>query len=343
MGVSCSQNLTIASPLEQDVGPFYLPDGAPAGKASRLYLPPTNSTADGGPIPGVVMVHGFCTESWLAGVATSAGLVGSLEALDWTCMAALAEAVAAQGVAVLMVGLHDGDEQLHPELEGMQASLVNTWTQADYAKFLRAGIDHFSNVCSWIDKKRIGLVGHSLGGGGVLRAAATSCREHVAAVVALNPSHMSVETAGDMLEHCVKYRSGVEHSGEFGEGNIAHLASVTAPTLVYGSQAEYNTSLKLDDTVAPMWPTYRNVFAQLGGLSGSTKELYVDNLVTHTCTQAHCWLLGRENLRAFGDGVPLRVICSFLRRMLLQVAEVPMKRPSNAKEWESSHNDVITS
>jgi len=114
MGVSCSQNLTIASPLEQDVGPFYLPDGAPAGKASRLYLPPTNSTADGGPIPGVVMVHGFCTESWLAGVATSAGLVGSLEALDWTCMAALAEAVAAQGVAVLMVGLHDGDELLIP-------------------------------------------------------------------------------------------------------------------------------------------------------------------------------------------------------------------------------------
>ena len=121
MGVSCSQNLTIASPLEQDVGPFYLPDGAPAGKASRLYLPPTNSTVnDGGSIPGVVMVHGFCAESWLAGVATSAHLVGSFDALDWTCMGPLAEAVAAQGVAVLMVGLHDGDEQLHPELEGIE-------------------------------------------------------------------------------------------------------------------------------------------------------------------------------------------------------------------------------
>ena len=341
VGISCSQNVTqvtVASPSEQDAGPFNLPDGAPAAKASRLYLPPTNSTVnDGGSIPGVVMVHGFCAESWLAGVATSAHLVGSFDALDWTCMGPLAEAVAAQGVAVLMVGLHDGDEQLYPELEGMQASLINTWSQADYAKFLRVGIDHFLKVCPQLDKKRIGLVGHSLGGGGVLRAAATSCREHVAAVVALNPSHMSVETPGDMFEHGVKYRSGAEHSGEFGEGNIAHLASVTAPTLVYGSQAEYNTPLKkLDDSVAPMWPAYPSVFAQLGA---STKELYVDNLVAHTCTQAHCWLLGRDNLRAFGDGIPLQVVCSFLRRMLLGAAEVPMKRPSNAKEWES-HGDV---
>jgi hypothetical protein len=35
-----------------------------------------------------------------------------------------------------------------------------------------------------------------------------------------------------------KYCTGADHSGEFGEGDLPHLAQIKAPALIYGSQAE---------------------------------------------------------------------------------------------------------
>ena len=43
-----------------------------------------------------------------------------------------------------------------------------------------------------------------MGGGGVLYAANMNCRERVAACVALNPSHVSVEAPFDNSKHCIQ-------------------------------------------------------------------------------------------------------------------------------------------
>ena len=111
-------------------------------------------------------------------------------------------------------------------------------------------------------------------------------------------------------------------------------AKVRAATLVMGSQAEYNTPMlgKLSRGKAEMWPSPPGLFAAL--TSAPTKELFVDNYTPLTCWEAHMGL-PREPA-AYGAGVPLHVLLSFLRRRLVGSGEAPMERPDVAKEWAAA-------
>ena len=56
------------------------------------------------------------------------------------------------------------------------------------------------------------------------------------------------------------------------------------------------------DTTAPCWPCYPNVFSQVGA---AAKELYVDNLISTSCYEAHHWLTTQPTLGGWADGFPL--------------------------------------
>jgi hypothetical protein len=223
----------------------------------------------------------------------------------------------------------------------------NMWPAIDYSRFLSAAVDHVKKVAPGhgvhVDEHKVGLIGHSMGGAGVLCAAAKDCKSKVAACVALNPGGPSNPDILDRAENAKKYAEGVPHSGEFGEGTIPHLADVTVPTFIYGSQAEYNCG-NIKPDMAVIWPFPPSQFKQLGA---AKKELYVDNLIDNPghkvgdnklgCQYAHVWLFpekGKEHMRSYGDGKPLAATLSFLRRHLVGEKEPVMERPANAKEWE---------
>jgi len=108
------------------------------------------------------------------------------------------------------------------------------------------------------------------------------------------------------------------------------LKNIKAPTLIYGSQAEYNTELFPKSGAAPMWPVFPCTFQQVGA---RVKELYVDNLKMATCGEAHSWCCYPETTGTFAGGVPLKVVLSFLRRHCAKTDESPPERPANALEW----------
>ena len=337
----CGSTPVADEPIKHDSGPFHARDGRSgrtlAGKDSCLWLPPKLPSGPvpgiSAPVPGIVMVHGNCMEGEVTGAIM--GAVQGTGSFHWTHMNVLGEAVAKQaGVPVLVIALPDHDEDKY-KVEGLIESLSNAWPMVDYANFLSTGIDHLiaaaRKVGVQIDTAKIGLVGHSMGGAGVLRAAATTCKERIACVASLNPGHLALEKAWDLVEPCAKYATGAPHSGEHGEGVIAHLADLAAPVFIYGSQAEYNMELVPGTGLAGMWPCYPDVYAQLGS---PTKELYVDNLIDKTCLEAHTWFTTKEDIGTYGDGLPLQALCSFVRRTLNGSTEALMPRPANAKEWK---------
>lgn len=333
----------------KDTGAFTTPDGEHAGKASWLYCPP--SAAAGTKLPAVVLVHGMCAEGWLADklLDIKAGdALGRDCDLTWKGLGDLAQGIAEQGIAVLMMGMPDHDEHKHEELrqvQGPAAYLLNAWPAMDYSKFLSAAIDHLCAIAPTlgvtIDTKRIGLVGHSMGGAGVLCAAAKDCKDKIAAVASLNPGHMSIRKPFDVEGRVEYFQKGAPFSGEHGEGKIDHLADVTVPAYVYGSQAEYNTELFKGMGEAPMFPAYPCVWRQLGS---TTKELYVDNFKKNpvkvdgtpqeACLYAHVWFLHEKVMKSYCDGEPLGALLGFLRRHLAGASEARMDRPKNALEWE---------
>ena len=317
--------------------------GTFAFKASRI-IAPLELDKSAGPFPALVVVHGFCSES--KGVA------------DWTYMQDISEALAQSlGFIVLMIGMPDDDEEhingLVPDaLEGDGISLMakltvkplacmnNAWPAAKYSESLSAAIDHLLVIAPdklgvQVDAHRIGLVGHSMGGGGVLYGAAKHCKEKIKAVVALNPSHWAVETPFDNTAACIEYGKAPDHSGEQGEGIINHLPDISAPALVYGSLSEYNMADNAI-SVCPTWPAYENVFAQLTG--AVAKELYVDGLTNQSWEQGHCWLVSNaghlEPPSAYNDGVPLALVCNFLKRHVGGIHEPPLQKPSrDVRAW----------
>jgi len=242
--------------------------------------------------------------------------------------------------------LRDDDEEVlladYPELDESVKAAVrkfggigNAWPAKYYAKVLNAAIDHlvyaahkFHGVT--VDEAKIGLVGHSMGGAGVLYAAATDCVDRIACVASLNPSLGSIESPHDHTAQLEMYASGAPHSGEHGEGEMPFLKNIKAPTLIYGSQAEYNTELFPKSGAAPMWPVFPCTFQQVGA---RVKELYVDNLKMATCGEAHSWCCYPETTGTFAGGVPLKVVLSFLRRHCAKTDESPPERPANALEW----------
>ena len=331
-----------------DTGAFTLPDGAQAGKASKLFRPPGASA--GTPLPAVVVVHGSAAEG-LQGDQKFDHAVGNMGRdvdFTWTIMKDTAQAISEQGIIALMIGLPDCDEKHYGNDEAaVQNSWQNSWAAKDYSRFLSAAVDHLLEQAPKhgmaVNKDRIGLVGHSMGGGGVLFAAGNDCKGKVAAVAAVNPSIHSVHSPHDNLQFCERYAQGAPHSGELGEGTIECLAEISAPTYIYGSQAEYNVPFMPGEPPACMqWPAYPCQFAQVGA---SVKELYVDNMTENWATKqangslfltsayAHSWHCGEE-IRVYGDGKPLAALLGFLRRRLAGTSEQVMERPANAKEWE---------
>ena len=98
-------------------------------------------------------------------------------------------------------------------------------------------------------------------------------------------------------------------------------------------RGRYNMGIRPEDSTAPCWPCYPNVFDQLTGTP--VKELYVDNCISETCYDTHHWLTAKATVGTFAEGVPLRVLCSFLRRHCARSGEAPLGEPANAKEWRA--------
>lgn len=300
------------------------------------------------------MVHGSCMTP--AQSRNVERLTGSLP-YSWLYMMPLAKRMAREGFVVLVIGMREDTLSLAEKDPGfgkganiaaknlLKANFM-TWSTLTYARALSVAIDHLCEAAPQelglsVDTSRIGLVGHSVGAAGVLRAAASECAGRIQAVVALNPSHLNVDSVCDRVAEVKQYLKGKNHSGEYGDGDIPHLGAVKAPTLVYGSQAEYNTqsvepwlfAYLTGNTMASMWPKPSSVFAQLGA---KTKELYVDNTTSVSSTKAHSWLGSGflpHTLETFAAGHPYLVVSSFLRRHLAGSDEAPPERPANAKEW----------
>ena len=338
--------------VAKDTGEFKIGEEL-AGKGSMLFCPP--AVAAGSRVPSIVMVHGTAAEGWVGDAIYDALMTKVMgRALDysWQGLKDLATALAEQGFAVLVFGMPDHDEAVYEENATAIGKLENKWPCKDYSRFLGAAIDHLKSVAPkhgiTVDEKRIGLVGHSMGGAGVLTAAAKDCKDKVAAVVALNPGFHSVERPMDHVEFCKKFFTGAPHSGENGDAteSLNFLGDITAPTLIFGSQAEYNTELMAGSGAATLWPVYTSLFEKVGS---SAKELYVDNLTDNPGAKAaegdkaaeladgafyaHMWPYGDEAMRKYGDGTPLAAIGNFLKRRLAGSAEAAMPKPPNAKEW----------
>lgn len=319
-------------------------------KASRLYVPFDVDKA-GEPLPAIITVHGAVAER-------SDTMMGrAIFEIDWKYMDSLSEILASKlGVVVLMIGMPDDDEAyingfVPDAIENSGISLMlkliakpiathftNTWAACKYSESLSAAIDHLCATCPEkagvrIDEKKIALCGHSMGGGGVLFAAGVHCKERLAACVALNPSHGSVDRPFDNIEQCIQAGKGADHSGEYGEGTIAHLSEITCPTLIYGSQAEYNVKGPFGVAI---WPTYDSLFEQL--TSAASKELFVDSLTQLSYIEAHEWLVPSSGLKIplteHNEGIPLEVVCSFIRRHVCGSDEAPPDRPNkDVKSW----------
>ena len=101
-----------------DTGAFTLPDGAQAGKASKLFRPPGASA--GTPLPAVVVVHGGVAQNLAVDQLFDQGFGGALgRDVDWTWTSVkdLAQAISEQGIIALMIGLPDDDEKKYAEHE----------------------------------------------------------------------------------------------------------------------------------------------------------------------------------------------------------------------------------
>lgn len=313
-------------------GPFLASDGkSEAGKASWLYKPRMNDdSVSTSPLPAVVVVHGACMESQFLGKLT--GLFsGSSLTMDWTYMHLLCEELAAQGFVVMMIGLHDHDEEVVPEAGGTK-DIMNCWPCLNYSEFLRAAISHIQIAAQKhldleVDSKNIGIMGHSMGGGGVLYAAGEHCRDLISACVSLNPQQVIVTETEKYFAEAVKFSNGPDHSGDYGDGHLAHLAKIACPTLVYGSQAEYNTFL-MNNPADSMWPSFASTFAQI---PAKHKELYVDDMKELSCQDAHLWF---SKPRTYAEGAPLDIIMSFFRRHMLDSDEEVPSKPHRAHQYQ---------
>ena len=313
-----------------ETGPW--PPSAPLYQYSKLILPKDMTEAS---VPAVIMIHGAipppmverCLRWTGAGALLFTGWDRRNMLVDgWAYMMHLGKKVAHDGFAVLVIGLST-----------LKAADQH---QGTWAKALNSAIDHVCHAVPKVragvsvDTKRIAIVGHSAGGGGVLNAAAHEACDRVAAVVSLNPSHPSVEQPGDHMAECKKFFEGANFSGEYGEGVIPHLAKIKAPTLLYGTLTEYNTEMSFKPGCCFHWPVYPCTFEQIGA---AKKELYVDNVakLDHKGSNllAHMWLSEQSTLETYACGVPLKVICSFLRRHCKGSDEAPPE-PENAHEWK---------
>jgi len=304
-------------------------------KASRLFAPLSlNKTKK---YAALVVVHGLCEEK------PGALSLYEHDACDWTYMQYLSEHIAQDlGIVVLMIGMPDDDSKLfvdYPETATMKhkitSAMNNVWPAKYTSAALNAAIDHLiasapDKLGVHVDPDRIGLMGHSLGGGGVLYAGAHDCRERVKAIVALNPSHFMVEKPFDYEDECVQFGKGVNFSGEFGEGEFPHLAQIVAPVLILGSQAEYNTTVP-GEPASACWPTYECVFEQVGA---AKKELYMDNITDQSWLTAHIWMVHDPGFKTYAEGMFYKIIANFCKRNLeLEDAEESLERQSTTKTW----------
>lgn len=323
-------------------------------KDSRLFAP-TNHNATG-PVPAVVIVHGMCGETEFKGDLAfrfGFGLRGLRS--DWQQMQYVAREIAKQGVVVLMIGMPDNDKEVcgakFPNLSKEQKKcmelqgILNMWPACFYSKALNAAIDHVciaapEHLGLEIDQARIGLVGHSMGGAGVLYAAGVDCKDRVKAVASLNPGYLSVFEPFDVQgmgsdslikSNTAQYLQTKDKSLDV-EGKVsarvAHLASISAATLILGSQAEIE-----DPKVStPEQPKFVDLFEEVGSFE---KELFVDNIKSSFAI-AHTWHAHEnpDEMRKYAGGITLETLLSFVRRKLVGSAEERMPKPDVAHDWK---------
>lgn len=305
----------------------YEEDGALLYKASHLYLP--RQVPDGTSVPGMIFMHGLVRET---------GMVHS----PWSSFRHVAKSLARKGIASLMVGMPDNDDiKSSEEVDGIVrtflplVNLINAWPCAAYGRSCAAAIEHLrdcADKCAGVKVDKVGLMGHSMGGGGVLYAAAHQCKDTISCVLSLSPSHMAIHKPFDNIAHVKKFATGKLHSGEYGEGDIQYLGNIIAPTFIQGSQAEYNQEVAPGVGYSPNWPYFPSVFLQVGA---SQKELFVDDMKDRSWIEAHSSLLGTfDKSDSKKQHVAVKVVLDFLERHLLGKDKPPLPRPAVALEWE---------
>ena len=152
----------------------------PLYKYSELFAPAGGLGSDGAPVPGVIVMHGWCFEEPFtkstAGAVTSLIMTGKTgQLVSWDYTRGLCEALAKEGYAVLMIGLRDDDEEVlladFPEMDEDKKALLkqsnggiaNCWPAKYYAKALNAAIDHLVYAAQkfhgvLVDEAKIGLL-----------------------------------------------------------------------------------------------------------------------------------------------------------------------------------------
>jgi len=323
----------------------------PLYKDSKLILP----KGVRGEIPVLIAVHGTTGESWLKGKLLSMVLTGGdLEKTmemdcGWTQMDYVSNAIVEEcGAAVMVIALPDDDEA--PE-----GGIANTWWCSYYSKALAAAIEHVceavpaeSSGTLSVDKSKIGLLGHSAGGGGVLFAAGADCRDLISCVVALDPGMFCCFKVYDYAEKAFEYANEEYFSGKGGDLQLDVLKNIKPSTkvFVHSSQAQYNTPIVLSPPPRGMSSIVPNGPSIMSQIPCEKKELFIDNVGVPADMKAtpeeankifmtsHMWPFSANSVKSYGDGVPLAAITSFVRRHLVGLAEEPMPRPSIAVEWQ---------
>ena len=87
--------------------------------------------------------------------------------------------------------------------------VANIWPARSYSLAHHDALDHLVSAKpkehgAEVDPVRTALLGHSMGGVGVLYAASAHCRERICAVAALNPAHTALEQHGDKAAESVR-------------------------------------------------------------------------------------------------------------------------------------------
>jgi len=201
-----------------------------------------------------------------------------------------------------------------------------------------------TNGAATVDKSKVGLLGHSMGGGGVLYGAGAQCADKIKTVIALDPGCFSWDEDVQFHANCVAYAKEPLYSGTGGDYEMEVLKNIKAAVLLHTSRAQYNAPLMPNTDYCAMWPALPSIYNQL---TSDKKEIYVDNFLVDEskttlaeaqpiCAASHTWMVSPSGLLEHGGGVPINVILSFTRRHLLGSGEEPMEKPEGAVEWETA-------
>mmetsp|Transcript_7790 Transcript_7790/g.20058 ORF Transcript_7790/g.20058 Transcript_7790/m.20058 type:complete len:345 (-) Transcript_7790:176-1210(-) len=312
----------------------------PLYKDSKLFAPTNHQP---GPVPALVITHGQCAELDFVGDMLF-GLAGLKNVrTDWQMMQHVAREIAAQGVIVLMIGMPDDDGAVlkrdFPNMSEAQLArigtlgVLNEWPAIYFAKAFNAAIDHVCSISPKelgleVDKQRIGICGHSMGGVGALLAASTVCRDRIKAVISLNTGYASVFEPYD----AVGAISGIDGK-DISQPLFDHLKTIEANLFISQTEPEINAMVgeHAQATAPDLYPAIGTA------VEGGYKEMYVDKetFKDEPFLKAHTWLASNDaaDVTGYNGGVTVAAINSFVRRMLVGIDEPRMTKPENVADW----------